>query len=105
MIGRWRAAPRTIRVVRWGALAAVLLALAPLISLFAAGAIAQHYGCTLHEGFANPCVIRGHDYGGTLYNMAVMGWAAMLTLPFGALALAAWVVVEIARAVMLRRAG
>jgi hypothetical protein len=71
-----------------GAIAIVLVAGAPVISVFAASAIASSLGCTLNEGDAHPCLFHGVDLGETLYDMAVVGWFALGTLPVGAIALA-----------------
>lgn len=83
-------------LVMWILLAAILLfATAPVISVAIAGMIAEANGCRLHEGFANPCVIGGVDWGGTLYALGVMGWFMLATIPIGAIALAAWVVAAV----------
>jgi hypothetical protein len=80
-----------------GAIAIVLVAGAPVISVFTASAIASSLGCTLNEGDAHPCLFHGFDLGETLYGMAVVGWFALGTL--GAIALAvlllAWIIVTI----------
>ncbi|WP_126979505.1 hypothetical protein [Frigidibacter oleivorans] len=68
------------------ALAVLLTGIAPVLSVVIAGALASAHGCTLHEGFVNPCVILGKDRGETLYTMAVAGWFALVTLPLAALA-------------------
>ena len=73
-----------------GYFAICLVAGAPLISVMIAGSIASWNGCTLHEGFVNPCVINGRDIGETLYAMGVMGWFMLVTIPLGALAFIAW---------------
>lgn len=73
----------------------VVLALSPVFSVIIAGMIASAYGCTLHEGFANPCIISGVDWGETLYAMAVIGWLALATLPIAALLVVVWLAVEI----------
>lgn len=65
----------------------LLAATAPIVSVALAGWIAHRHGCTLHEGFANPCLIGGVDFGETLYTMGVLGWLALVTLPLGAVAL------------------
>jgi hypothetical protein len=76
------------------ALAAILLfAAAPIISALTAGAIANAHGCTLHEGFVNPCVINGTDYGETLYQFGVMGWFMLFTIPTGLFLLFIWLAV------------
>lgn len=62
--------------------ALALLCWAPPSSAVVAGTVAARMGCTLHEGFVNPCVIRGEDWGGTLYAKGVMGWFGVVTVPF-----------------------
>jgi hypothetical protein len=58
-----------------------LIGFGPLLLSLSAGAFANLNGCTLHEGFANPCVFLGVDWGDTLYSLGVMGWGTLLTLP------------------------
>jgi hypothetical protein len=53
----------------------------PLISVIIAGTLASSHGCTLHEGYSNPCMILGADRGELLYTMGVMGWFMFLTVP------------------------
>ncbi|HEV7253941.1 MAG TPA: hypothetical protein VGN97_12715 [Mesorhizobium sp.] len=75
------------------ALALILLfAILPILSVLASIAIADAAGCRLDEGGIYPCPIFGSDWGATLGTMFVLGWLAFLTLPIGALALAAWLV-------------
>jgi hypothetical protein len=69
-----------------------LVAGGPLISVMIAGTIASWNGCTLHEGFVNPCVVNGRDVGETLYAMGVMGWFMLVTIPLGLLAFIVWTV-------------
>ncbi|MEM8656077.1 MAG: hypothetical protein AAGF36_15155 [Pseudomonadota bacterium] len=66
---------------------ALLICGAPILSVLAASLIANTYDCTLHEGFVNPCVIGGVDWGETLYAMGVMGWLMLITVPAGAVIL------------------
>ena len=72
--------------------AIVLVAGAPMISVVVAMVLAEANGCTLHEGFTNPCVIWGADRGELLYTMFVAGWFGLVTLPAGAIALLVWLV-------------
>jgi len=81
---------RRIRGLLVGYFLIFLVAGAPMISVIIAGTIASWNGCTLHEGFVNPCVINGRDIGETLYAMGVMGWFMLVTIPLGALAFVAW---------------
>lgn len=76
------AAARRRRWLLPAALVVTLLCWSPLLSVLAAGWVAERAGCALHEGFANPCVIGGVDRGPTLYGMFVMGWFGVVTVPF-----------------------
>lgn len=91
--------------LRIGAAIVVLVSLVPLTLAALAMWIASRNGCTLHEGFANPCIVFGRDIGEALYTMAVMGWLALVTLPLGALAALVWIVGEVVYLVRQRRAG
>lgn len=71
----------------------LLFAGAPILSVVAAGTIASWNGCTLHEGFSNPCMVGGEDIGSTLYAMGVMGWFMIATIPLGFMALLVWTLV------------
>ena len=55
----------------------------PILSVFLAGTFAKLNGCELHEGFVNPCIVLGIDFGGLLYTMGVMGWFMLISIPFG----------------------
>jgi hypothetical protein len=81
----------------------LLFALWPIGSVMVAGAIADSHGCVLHEGFANPCVIGGTDWGSTLYAMGVMGWFMLATVPLGGGALLVWLVVLVIHWLAWRR--
>lgn len=61
----------------------LLLSFSPIIISLVAGYIANTNNCNLHEGFVNPCVINGQDYGETLYAMGVTGWLVFATAPIG----------------------
>ncbi|MBR9651199.1 hypothetical protein [Thalassovita aquimarina] len=62
----------------------LLISLAPAISMFWASWFAERHDCVLHEGYVNPCIVGGKDWGETLYTAFVMGWLMMLTLPVAA---------------------
>jgi uncharacterized membrane protein YhaH (DUF805 family) len=70
-----------------------VIGLAPILSVMTASVIANWAGCELHEGFANPCIIGGTEYGELLYSMAVVGWFALITLPLAALSFIALIIV------------
>jgi len=75
----------------WLALAVILLfALAPVLSVLAAGFIAETNGCNLNEASIHPCLVGGQDAGGLLYTLFVLGWFAIATLPLGGGALVVW---------------
>ena len=59
----------------------LLLGISPFILTMIAGTIADANGCTLHEGFVNPCIINGEDWGQTLYGLGLMGFFAIGTIP------------------------
>jgi hypothetical protein len=71
----------------------LVLGFSPFIGVAVAGYIAESNGCTLHEGFVNPCVIDGVDRGQDLYTWFVLGWLGIGTVPLGILAAAAYIVI------------
>jgi hypothetical protein len=81
---------KRFHVVAWVLLSLLALgAVAPVVSVVAAGAVASHFGCTLNEGDVHPCVIGGVDRGELLYEAAMMGWLALVTVPLGGFLLVA----------------
>lgn len=87
----------------------LLLGASPLISTAIAGSIAEANGCTLHEGFVNPCIINGEDWGQDLYTFGVLGWLALGTLPIAVGAAAIYllivIIIAIVQATRRRRAA
>lgn len=81
----------------------LILGALPLISTFTAGAIANANDCVLHEGFVNPCVINGTDWGETLYTMGVLGWLALGTVPIALIAAVVYLVIVIVVTIILNR--
>jgi hypothetical protein len=79
----------------------VLCAL-PAVCVVGASVIAGAQGCALNEGSVNPCVVAGHDVGGLLYGMFLMGWGALFTIPIAALLLVFWIGAEGVNAVRRR---
>jgi NADPH:quinone reductase-like Zn-dependent oxidoreductase len=69
--------------------------LLPMISVFIASAIAEHFGCKLDEGSSHVCIAFGRDLGDLLYNLFVMGWGFLLTVPSGFIALVALIVIAV----------
>jgi hypothetical protein len=70
-----------------------LIALAPIASVVACSVIASRYGCRVDEGSVHPCMVDGKDYGPLLYQLGVMGWLMLITLPAGAIAFGVWLTI------------
>ncbi len=73
-------------------LAILAFAFAPIGSVMLCAGIANAYGCKVDEGSVHPCIINGHDYGERLYDLGVLGWLMLVTLPAGALAFVFWLI-------------
>lgn len=58
-----------------------------MIPVVIASVIAFFCGSQLDEGGPHPCILFGRDIGGTLSEMAMMGWFGLLTFPSGFVAL------------------
>ena len=71
----------------------IVVALAPVGSVVACGVIANAHGCRVDEGSIHPCVVNGKDYGPLLYQLGVMGWLMLVTLPAGVVAFTVWLLV------------
>jgi hypothetical protein len=86
------------------ALFAILaFAFAPIGSVMLCAGIANAYGCKVDEGSVHPCIINGHDYGALLYDLGVMGWLMLVTLPGGLLAFVFWLMALILHRVTWRK--
>ena len=70
----------------------LLIGSLPVLSVVVSGAVASRLGCTLHEGFTNPCFIGAFDAGSLLYAMLVSGWFALVTVPAGLIGVAVGVI-------------
>jgi hypothetical protein len=79
------------------------VALAPVASVMACAWIANAHGCKVDEGSVHPCMIDGKDYGSLLYSLGVMGWLMIVTIPVGALAFLAWLIMLILHRTNWRR--
>lgn len=90
---------------RWTLALAILACGTPLVLALGASGVASALGCKLNEGMVNPCLLSGIDIGGALTTMFVMGWLMLFTLPLAVLLIAIWIIVEIVRAVRMRRAA
>ncbi|WIY52842.1 hypothetical protein O9Z70_15525 [Devosia sp. YIM 151766] len=71
-------------------LAILIFALWPLASVYLTYLIADANGCQVNEARVQPCLVLGADWGGLLYNMGVMGWFMLATLPLGGGAFLVW---------------
>jgi hypothetical protein len=83
----------------------VFLATLPLISVFATYLIADANACTVNEANVHPCVVMGTDIGGLLYFLGMMGWFMLATIPLGAMAVLAWLVVLVIHYLAYRAAN
>ena len=85
----------------------LLICLLPAFGVIWSSNFAAAHGCTLHEGFVNPCIVDGVDYGERLYTAFVMGWYMLLTLPVAlpvAVALLIMLAVDVMRWLRRKRA-
>jgi hypothetical protein len=78
----------------------LLLGASPFISVMIAGAIAEANDCVLHEGFVNPCIINGEDWGQDLYTFFVLGWLALATIPLALMVAGIYLVIVIIVAIV-----
>ena len=78
-------------------------AFAPVGSVMLCAWIANAHGCQVDEGSVHPCIINGHDYGELLYDLGVMGWFMLVTLPGGLVAFASWFILLILHRVTWRK--
>ena len=81
----------------------VAFAFAPIGSVMLCAAIANANGCKVDEGSVHPCVINGNDYGHLLYDLGVMGWFMLVTIPGGLIAFASWLILLILHHVAWRK--
>ena len=87
----------------FGLLAIILFAGSPMIPVIWASEVAASHGCTLHEGFINPCIVNGVDMGKDLYAAGMLGWLMLATMPLGALAFLVWLVLLVIMLVLHMR--
>jgi nitrate reductase NapE component len=83
--------------------AILVFALWPVATVALSSWLAQANGCMLDEGNVHPCMIGGSDWGPALYTMFVLGWFMLATVPIGAFALAAWLLVIVVHYLVWRR--
>jgi hypothetical protein len=80
----------------------ILIGIGPILVSMSAGMVANAFDCTLHEGFVNPCVIGGVDYGETLYSLGVMGWTSLRTCPLSIILLVVYAIAVVVITVIMR---
>jgi hypothetical protein len=68
----------------------LLIAALPLVAALGSGALAEALGCHFDESRIRPCIIAGTDYGRAFYIAGMMGWFALVTIPYGAAAVGLW---------------
>ena len=78
----------------------LLLGASPLIPVIIASSIAENNDCVLHEGFVNPCIVNGEDWGQDLYTWSMMGWFAIGTLPLAVMVAGGYLLVVIIIAIV-----
>jgi len=78
-------------------------AFAPVGSVMLCAWIANAHGCKVDEGSVHPCIINGHDYGELLYDLGVMGWFMLVTIPGGLVAFASWFILILHRVAWRKR--
>lgn len=62
----------------------VLFAILPILSILAASALAQLFGCGgFTEGGGPPCVRFGMNFESLIYILGVCGWFMFITIPVG----------------------
>ncbi|WP_323783386.1 hypothetical protein [Thalassovita sp.] len=62
----------------------LVICFSPGLGVLWSGWFADRHDCVLHEGFSNPCIVDGEDWGETLYSAFVLGWLMLATLPLAA---------------------
>ncbi len=70
-----------MRRIYWILPVVILICLIPVFLVYWSSWFAARHGCVLHEGWTNPCIVDGHDWGDTLSSAFVSGWFALATLP------------------------
>jgi len=75
--------------------AVIAVCLYPAYLVLWSSNFAETHGCVLHEGFENPCIVDGVDYGPELYNAFVSGWFLLVSLPVAALCLLVMVIIAV----------
>lgn len=73
--------------------ALTVVASLPIVAFVAGAWIASSLGCRIDEGSVHPCVLHGHDVGGTLLAMTLIGGlASFFTAPVVIFTSVMWIV-------------
>ncbi len=91
------------RIGFWLFIGGILFAIFPILSVLAASGLSTIGGCELNEGDVNACSVLGIEMGGLLYTMFVMGWFALVTLPYGGLVAVIGLILYVIAKIVLRR--
>lgn len=81
----------------------VVVAALPLLSVLFTYAVAGMAGCSVNEARVQPCMIMGMDWGALLYATGVLGWLMLASIPLGAMALLALLVIYLVHYLWWRR--
>jgi len=86
-----------------------LLVIGPILIWLGAAAgvltLANGFGCTIHEGFATPCLIAGTDWGEAAYTLGLLAaWGPLIFAPVVIGSAALWGLFALVRAFLRRRA-
>lgn len=68
-----------------------LLAVAPILGVIFTGVVASTLHCQVDEGSVHACFYSGRDIGPLLYQLGVLGWLMIVTIPILFIALPIWV--------------
>lgn len=74
-----------------------LLIWAPSLLFWFSLSFSAALDCTVHEGFPQPCLWAGMDWGPLLYQGFVIGWVQLLTAPLMLLSGLGWLVWGVVR--------
>jgi len=68
------------RKIAWISL---VIAIVPIGSFVLSIILSSAGNCQVNESSVNVCMLFGVDVGGLIYNLMMMGWYALITLPLG----------------------
>lgn len=83
----------------------LLFAFGPALLALGSEFIAEAFGCQSDLNRVIPCVIGGHDYGQTVYDLGFLIWFSYITLPVGLALLGIWAVAALIGFIVHLRRG